>query len=185
MGSYQWEPQEVISGKVDCLFVFSSPSPRELLIHARLISVFQLAGSQAKLAWMIIFWMTHDAVYEQTQDTSSGLRTCPETLHSSGADGTLQWKGSVRCVGGNASWRHGIDCRGEYPRYPQMPPSLLTIDHSWACSFVLIETSLAGLSVSRGSLKSFLLPAYSLLLSWLFLKQKKKLHEGVVEIFAH
>lgn len=55
--------------------------------------------------------------------------------------------------------------------------------HYLDCSFVLIETSLAGLSVSCRSLRSLRPPAESLPLSWLFLKEK--FYEGVVEIIAH
>lgn len=48
----------------------------------------------------------------------------------------------------------------------------------------MIETSLAGLSVLRRSLKSFLLPSFSVMVVS-EKKNEKKLYEGVVEIFAH
>lgn len=102
----------------------------------------------------------------------------PETLHSSVREiQMIRYSGKNQLDVLEMPPEDSIDCLNEYPCCPQMPPSLLTVDHSWACSFVLIETSLAGLSVSRGSLKSFLLPAYSLLLSWLFLKKKNIMRE--------
>lgn len=71
MGSCQWDMLSTSLRRWPqvrwiAFFFFFSLSSRELLIlmsncsSVCLFSVFQLAGLQAKLAWMIIFWVTHE-----------------------------------------------------------------------------------------------------------------------------
>lgn len=105
MGSYQRDVLRTSLGTWSQVrwiaFFFFSLSSAELTWAAdsrqRLFFflLFQLTGSQAKLARTILFWMTHGPVYEQTRDTPSGPRlgVCvylkkmyiayPETLRSS------------------------------------------------------------------------------------------------------